>query len=178
MASYEPTDESHFTSFCLFIIIPKIVHTCTSDRGCWDVNVCEKIYDWTPGNEDLDEVRWIDRLMWVLDVLSGVPTGLNKMTASEILKSGEPPIRSAATFRSWALLLATTLEQLERSVTAMKDAREKKQTEQEVKEIGSIHGWCQRLYLYVYWKEDVVKTLAQYFHERYVNPVPFFISFS
>ena len=116
--------------------------------------------------------------MWVLDVLSGVPTGLNKMTASEILKSGEPAIRSAATLRSWALLLATTLEQLERSVTAMKDAREKKQTEQEVKEIGSIHGWCQRLYLYVYWKEDVVKTLAQYFHERYVNPVPFFISFS
>ena len=43
------------------------------------------------------------------------------------------------------------------SVAATTDAREKKQTEQEVEEMENIYGWCQRLYLYVHcWKEDVV----------------------
>jgi hypothetical protein len=113
--------------------------------------------------------------MWALDVLPLDPTGLDGSMAREILKSGQLVTQwefSAATLRSWAWLLATILEQLELSVAATKDAREKKQTKQAVEGIASIHGWCQRLYLYVHWKEDIVKTLltktslAQWFHLR------------
>lgn len=88
--------------------------------------------------------------MWALDVLSEVPTGLDGLTAREILKSGKSVIQwefSATPLRSWALLLATILilEQLERSVEATKDDREKKETEQVVKGMAGIHasGWCQ-----------------------------------
>jgi len=144
MASYDPTDKSHFTSFCLFIVarcFRKLSKRVYQDKGCWDVKVYEKIYNWTPNNEDLDGVRWIDRPMWALDVLPLERTGPDGvtselMTAREILKSGQLVTQwefSAATLRSWAWFLATILEQLELSVAATKDAREKKQTEQEVK---------------------------------------------
>ena len=42
------------------------------------------------------------------------------------------------------------------SVSVTTDAQEKKQTEQEVEEMANIYGWCQCLYLYVHWKEDVI----------------------
>ena len=139
------------------------------------MSVCEKIYDWTPDDEGLYGVRWVDRPMWALDVLPLDPTGLDEMTAREIMRSGQLVTQwefSAATLRSWARLLATILKQLELSVTATKDAREKKQKEREVECMANIHACCQRLYLYVHWKEDIVKTLltetslAQCFHFR------------
>ena len=66
---------------------------------------------------------------------------------------------SAATLRSWTWLLATIVNQVELVVAATKGAREKKQTEQEVEGMANIQGWCQRLYLYIHWWDDVVKTL-------------------
>jgi hypothetical protein len=137
------------------------------------VNVCQRIYDWTPDNEKFDKVRWIDRPKWALDVLD--LTGPDGMKAREIMKSGQLVTQwefSVTTLRSWAWLLATILKELELSVAATKCAREKKQTEQEVEGMANIHGWCQRLYSYVHWKEDIVKTLltatslARWFHFR------------
>ena len=117
------------------------------------MSACEDIYDWTPDNEDLYKVRWIDRPMWPLDFLPLDLTELDRMTSREIQKSGQLVIQCAflaATLRSWAWL----------------DAREKKQTEQEVEEMANIYERCQRLYLYIHWKEDVVNKswLAQWFH--------------
>jgi hypothetical protein len=178
MASYDPTDKSHFISLCLFIAtrcFRKLSKRVYQDRECWNVNVCRKIFDWTPDNKDLDEVRWIDRPKWAPDVLPLEATGPEGMTAREILKSGQLVTQwefSAATLRTWAWLLAKILEQIELSVAATKDAQEKKQTEKEVEEMTNVIGWCQRLYMYVNWKEDVVQTLltktslAQWFNFR------------
>ena len=71
------------------------------------MSACEEIYDWTPDNEDLYKVRWIDRPMWPLDFLPLDPTELDRMMSREIQKSGQPVIQwafSAATLRSWAWL--------------------------------------------------------------------------
>lgn len=45
---------------------------------------------------------------------------------------------SAATLRSWTWLLATIVNQVELVVAVTKDAREKKQTEQEVEGMANI----------------------------------------
>ena len=59
MPSYDPTDKSQFTTFCLFIVSPEAVQTCISDRRWRNVNVCEEIYDWTLNNGNLYGARWM-----------------------------------------------------------------------------------------------------------------------
>ena len=62
------------------------------------------------------------------------------------------------------------LEQLELAVEAAKDARVRKDTAEETKEMENVHNWCHRLCAYVHWKEGVVKilltktSLARSFH--------------
>jgi hypothetical protein len=90
--------------------------------------------------------------MWALEAVSVDPTGLGGMTAREIRKSGQLVIQwefSVATLKSWAWLLATILYQIELQVaeTSLRKAQEKNQTEQEIKGMANIHGWCRRLYL-------------------------------
>ena len=186
MASYDPTDESHYYLFCLFIVtrcFRKLSKRVYLDRECWNVNISQKISDWTPDDEDLDGVRWIDRPQWALEVLLPNSIGPDGMTSKEILKSGQFVTQwefSAATLKSWAWLLVRILKQLELSVTETKVAREKKQTDQEVKHMSNINGLCHILHMYVHWKEDVVKTLltktslAHQFHFR----VPFKLKMS
>ena len=156
--------------FCHFIVtrcFQKLSNRVHLDKKCWNVNVWEKIYEWIPSSKDLIDlkfvsVRWIDRPVWAIDVLPPDSTGPDGMTTREIWKSGQLVIQwefSAATLRSWAWLLAKTLEELVLSVAAVKDARMKNETKREADKMENINVWCHRLYLYVHWEEAVVKTL-------------------
>jgi hypothetical protein len=66
---------------------------------------------------------------------------------------------STATLRSWAGLLATILRQLELAIDSTKSALEKTLIDEETQGLKDMHSWCHRLYAYVHWKEDVVRTL-------------------
>ena len=59
MSSYDPTDKSQVTSFCLFIVSPEAVQTSDGDGRCRIVSVCEEIYDWTLINGNLYGVLWM-----------------------------------------------------------------------------------------------------------------------
>jgi hypothetical protein len=124
------------------------------------VRVSRKIYEWTPYGQELDEVRWVDTPKWAIDVQDLYPGALDGMRTRKIEKFGKLVTQwefSTATLRSWAWLLAKMLQQLELAIEAM---NAEKLTDQEIiEELENIDSWCQHLYAYVHWKEDVVETL-------------------
>jgi len=124
------------------------------------VSVSRKIYEWVPRSEELDHVRWIARPEWALQALP--PNGIDGMRERTIEIYGRLVTQwefSTATLRSWAWLLATILKQLELAIDSTKSAREKTLIDEETQGLTDIHSWCHRLYAYVHWKEDVVRTL-------------------
>ncbi|KIJ93904.1 hypothetical protein K443DRAFT_12519 [Laccaria amethystina LaAM-08-1] len=65
--SYDPNIKGQFNSFCLFIVarcFQKLSKRVSQDKGCWDVSVSQKIHEWTPLSQELDDVRWIERPKW------------------------------------------------------------------------------------------------------------------
>ncbi|EDR06078.1 uncharacterized protein LACBIDRAFT_294726 [Laccaria bicolor S238N-H82] len=161
--SYDPNVKGQFRSFCLFIVrrcFRKLSKRVFQDKGCWDVSVSQKIFDWTPLSQELDDVRWIERPQWALvDFPPDVLDGLRERT---IGIHGRPVTQwefSNATLRSWAWLLAYILQQLEFTTSWTKLAREKGETDKETRGLNDIHNWCYCLHAYVHWKEGIVKTL-------------------
>ena len=131
------------------------------------MSVSQRLFDWTPSNQELANVRWIDEPKWALRAVpaGGIP-GMNKREVREDGRNtagiGEPLIQwefSNATLRSWTWLLATLLRQVELAINATKDAREQKLTSDEVDGLNDTNIWCYCLYAYVHWREDIVKTL-------------------
>ena len=124
------------------------------------MTVSEKIYEWTPLSQELDDVRWIERPKWALLALP--PNGIDGMRERMIEMHGRLVTQwefSTVTLQSWAWLLATILKQLELAIGSTKSAREKTQIDEKTQGLYNIHSWCHRLYAYVHWKEDVVRTL-------------------
>ena len=118
-----------------------------------------KIYEWTPCSQELDDVRWIERPKWALQVLPPSFDGMRERTIELYGRLVTQWEFSTATLRSWAWLLATILKQLELAIDSTKSAREKTLIDEETQGLKDIHSWCHRLYAYVHWKEDVVRTL-------------------
>ncbi|KIJ93921.1 hypothetical protein K443DRAFT_376416 [Laccaria amethystina LaAM-08-1] len=60
--SYDPNVKGQFHSFCLFVIarcFRKLSKRVSRDKGCWGVSVSQKVYEWTPLSQELEDVRWI-----------------------------------------------------------------------------------------------------------------------
>ena len=126
------------------------------------MTVSEKIYEWTPLSQELDDVRWIERPKWALQALPPHTHGLDGMRERTIEIYGRLVTQwefSTATLQSWARLLATMLEQLELAIGFTKSAREKTLIDKETWGLTNIQSWCHCLYAYVHWKEDVVRAL-------------------
>ena len=132
------------------------------------MDVSQKIRDWTPRSRELDDVRWVERPEWACRAFSaGEIVGMNEREVvrkdeSNTEEIGKPLIQwefSTATLKSWALLLATILEQLGLAIDATKEARENNLTDKETVGLNEVHRWCYCLFAYVYWKEGVIKTL-------------------
>ena len=172
MASYDLTDKSHFTSFCLFIVV-RCFRKLSIILGEKKLE-CECFW----GDLRLDSWQWrslqssVDRPIGVNSRCSAAGPYWTRQNDVQ----GDTEIRP--TCHSVGVLGCDFKElgMVGLSVAVTTDARVKKQTEQEVEETANIYRWWDPL------NQDFAGTMVPFLrsieHERYLNSVPSLISFS
>ena len=102
------------------------------------MSVSQRIYDWTPRSQELHDVRWVKRPEWAPIVTP--PHGIDGMRERTMEMHGRLVTQwefSNATLQSWAWLLATILNNLELALGRTKEARERKQIDNETLKLRS-----------------------------------------
>ncbi|KAF8956270.1 hypothetical protein BDZ97DRAFT_1958891 [Flammula alnicola] len=147
-----------FSDFCLFVVdrsFRKLSSRVFQDEQSWKVNLVQRIYYWTPGECELDDIQWINRPMWASSQAM-FPDGMRQRTLDG--SGGQVQWElSNTTVKAWAQFLArkaNDAKEAERS----KPAGEKR-PEKVASALRDVHAFCHLLYRFINWEANVVQIL-------------------